>query len=837
MKTDNGSKKAGAWRPMAPQRLDAIYHIFSDIFPSAEYGDLARRIADCWVDMLRTTWTQKSASIKARDMAYDPADPLSRIQQKTVVIAYADSVFEKDEASLATLERMLARHFPSIGGLHLLPSCVVVKDRFNDGFFSQVERNRIDPTFGSNRQFAGIVEKYFSMTDFVLNHVDIKNPLFTAYLEGDDAAGRCFYVFSEAEYLKHRARGDFDRIFRPRPFPLFTLFCRSPRDRKYAQMSHAEKTAEFNRRISPDTLPEPVAGILSVFNKVKNDQMLMEADYRHVLSFRKFLKTEKGIDPDHIFTLSTCQETQHPPWIFKDRVASMAGLLEVCGFETDSAKRLASSFESHSAEIFGEEIRALTTFSHVQVDLNTSTFEGLKLLAEDFCWYLGMDLNLLRLDAANFAFKKWGTSCFGLPEVKKLMQVLFLSMECVAPRMVANLEVNDRLGAVLEQMSDSDAPPPMMYDFHLASLLPVVFNLKNADILGRIDRRLQQFTVPATSIRFSVTETHDGKSIRGSLDLLRLSERLSLTETVCKNGGRVKYKSVPGRKFSEADLSEFCNTAGLEIESVRSLLFDPDQSDPDMLILKDRFSNETAIADALGIKMPASAGSAFGYFIDRLLNGRDPYELCCSTKDALVRIDDPHLAAERFLAFHTLAFAMMGRNVKSIYFNDLFALPNDPKRMKKTGELRDIKRTRSELAHLEKLLSDPSSQTAAVADGINRLIAMVDNDPALSCYGNEAKYLTGSDSGVAVIHNHANDAHTLTVVNLTGRRQTAACDFSESGWELPVLLFDNISKEHFRPVRGILTTGLLPYQRLWLTSTPLLPEEVRNPAISGKSRK
>lgn len=838
MKTDTGSQNCGAWRPLAPQRLDAIYHIFSDIFPAADYNDLARQIADCWIDLLRTTWAQKPASIKARDMAYDPAAPLSRIQQKTVVIAYADSVFDKGTATLPTLDRTLVRHFSFIGGLHLLPACVVAKDRFNDGFFSQVERDRIDPAFGSNQLFADMVEKYFSMTDFVLNHVDIENPIFKAYLEGDDAAGRCFYVFSESEYEMRRASGDFEHIFRPRPFPLFTIFRRTPRDQKYAKMSDAEKTVEINLRISPDSLPEPVVDILSVFYKIKNDQMLLETDYQRIIGFRKFLSTKKNIDPDRIFTLSTCQETQHLPWIFRKGIASMADLLTVCGFETSLAKRLASSFETHSTEIFGEEIRALTTFSHVQVDLNTGTFEGLELLAKDFCWYLGMDLNLLRLDAANFAFKKWGTSCFGLPEVKKLMQILFLSMECVAPRMVANLEVNDRLGAVLEQMSDPDAPPPMMYDFHLASLLPVVFNSQNADILGRIPRQLEQFTVPESSIRFSVTETHDGKSVRGSLDLLRLSERLALAGTVEKNGGRIKYKSVPKRKLKNAELAEFCEAAGLTTESVQPLLFDSDPAGPDMLTLKDRFTDEAAIADALGIdERQGSTGSALRWFIDRVLNGRDAYELCCSTADALVRIESQDLEVQRFLAFHTLAFAMMGRNVKSIYFNDLFALPNDHKRIKKTGELRDIKRTRSDIGHLERLLSDPLSPTAVVADGINRLIAIVDNDPALSCYGDEAKYLPGQDSGVAVIHNHANDAHTLTVVNLAGRRQTAVCDFTGSGWELPDLLFDNILKKRFRLSRSTLTVDLQPYQRLWLTPDALLCQSEGQTAISEISRK
>ena len=160
------------------------------------------------------------------------------------------------------------------------------------------------------------------------------------------------------------------------------------------------------------------------------------------------------------------------------------------GYDKNAASEYAAIYRQYDRELFGEEIRALTTFSHVQVDLNTSTYNGLKMLADDFSWYLSLDLNMLRLDAANFAFKKWGTTCFGLPEVSGLMKILYLSIDSVSPRIVANLEVNDQLGSILSQMADKKAPPPMMYDFHLACILPVVFNTKNAEILLRIFKKI-----------------------------------------------------------------------------------------------------------------------------------------------------------------------------------------------------------------------------------------------------------------------------------------------------------------------------------------------------------
>ncbi|MEZ4550686.1 MAG: hypothetical protein R2860_11145 [Desulfobacterales bacterium] len=89
------------------------------------------------------------------------------------------------------------------------------------------------------------------------------------------------------------------------------------------------------------------------------------------------------------------------------------------------------------------------------------------------------------------------------------MQILYLSMDMVAPRMVANLEVNDRLSTILAQMADPETRLPMMYDFQLASLLPV-FNSQDTTIAARIFDLIRQYRIPKTSIRFSVADSHDG---------------------------------------------------------------------------------------------------------------------------------------------------------------------------------------------------------------------------------------------------------------------------------------------------------------------------------------
>ena len=277
----------------------------------------------------------------------------------------------------------------------------------------------------------------------------------------------------------------------------------------------------MERRLGAAAPPREVIALLYLFNKVDNDQMLLEEDYQLILRFREYFKKHTRLDPQDLFTVSETQEVQHPPYIFKSEIGSRGDLLKAIGLDPQAAV----NYQQHDEAVFGQEIRALTTFSHVQVDLNTGTFGGLKMLAEDFSWYLSTDINLLRLDAANYAFKKWGTSCFGLPEVTHLMKILYLSMDAVCPRIVPNLEVNDKLGLVLQQMADREAPPPMMYDFHLASILPHVFNSGQVAALPRIFDLIARHDIPKTSIRFSLAESHDGKSVRGSMDLLTPAER------------------------------------------------------------------------------------------------------------------------------------------------------------------------------------------------------------------------------------------------------------------------------------------------------------------------
>ena len=816
------------WIPLDKKKISEIKLLFKKIYPEKEYGKLSEKISLFWVDMLEKSWKEKPEKLKKLDTEYDPSDPLSRVEQKTTVIAYADSISRRGEPTLETLDKFLKKYFPAVGGIHILPACRVVEDRFNDGYFSQVERDNIHSAFGSNELFADIIHRYFSMNDLVMGHVDIENPVFQDYLAGNDTAGLKFFTLSLNEYEELKSLGSFVRIFRPRPFPLFTIFRRLPSEEPYRSLSHEERTELILKIIKDGSgiIPdERVINILWLFRKILNDQMLLDEDYRIIPQYIEYLN-EKGINKDYIFTESATQEVEHIPYIFVSEIDTAEKLLHLSGFSEAEAESVGRIFEQENWKIFGEEIRALTTFSHVQVDVNTTTFEGLKAFCEDLMWYLTKDLNMLRLDAVNYAFKKWGTSCFGLPELDLLMKIVYLSMECISPRMIPNLEVNDSLTTILKTMSSGESAPPMMHDFFLASLLPAVFHSCNPEIIGRIFRKISEYDVPHNSIRFSLSESHDGKSVRGSLDLLTFEERMQLTDAVIKNKGHVKYKSIPLRESSSEDFEKFCRELSIKPDKLKDKIFQKTSSGESALVLKEEIREINDILETSGY-VSKDNKAVFVFFFSRLLSGRDPYELCITTRDSLPRLNDPVLEAERFLSFQTLAFAVMGRNVKTIYFNDLLALPNDYERVKKSGELRDIKRTKSDYDAVAAILEKKDSFEYRVAKGINNLIALADSDPALFYRGNEAEYINlEGNVPAAVLINSCGEAVSLTAVNLTAEKTYAVIPAEKLPFKGAGKLFDNISDLDIAVTGSGLKLEVEPFGRLWLSEKPVrIPEE------------
>ena len=72
--------------------------------------------------------------------------------------------------------------------------------------------------------------------------------------------------------------------YRVRPFPLFTVFRRKPRG-IYASQTYNQRISALNQRFQETglaALSDEIINILVIFNKIKNDQMLLDQDYQYI---------------------------------------------------------------------------------------------------------------------------------------------------------------------------------------------------------------------------------------------------------------------------------------------------------------------------------------------------------------------------------------------------------------------------------------------------------------------------------------------------------------------------------------------------------------------------
>jgi hypothetical protein len=363
----------------------------------------------------------------------------------------------------------------------------------------------------------------------------------------------------------------------------------------------------------------------------------------------------------------------------------------------------------------------------------------------------------------------------------------------------------------------------MMYDFHLAAMLPTAFNSGEASFLARIFEKIAQYDIPPASIRFSLAESHDGKSVRGSMDLMDVAQRQMLADTVVGNGGYIKYKSVPRGEIESEEFQQVCSGAGMDYDEALSQVFQPVGAKASKLKLRDDIVNTAQLLAALDIEEEALQRSAtLRFLVEKIFKGQEPYELCSATWNCMTDLRDEKLATCRYLAFYTLAFALMGRNVKSIYFNDLLGLENDHQRLERSGELRDLKRTKSPVEELKAGLARKGSNIAIIATGLNNLIALVDHDPALHYRGQEARLICEAEAagpvGVALVTNRCGRHRSLAVVNLRGEAQQVALEASMVGAGSNGGLYDNIAGEAFSLETDRIHLPLAPYQRMWLTA-------------------
>lgn len=143
----------------------------------------------------------------------DIANPQSHFnywdQDDIIMITYGDSVIEKDERPLVTLNRFLHKYCKNtINNVHILPFFPYSSD---DGF-SVIDYSSVNESLGTWDDIEAIAKDYGLMTDLVINHCSARSIWFDNFVKGE-GTGKDFFFTSDPS-------NDLSMVTRPRVSPL-----------------------------------------------------------------------------------------------------------------------------------------------------------------------------------------------------------------------------------------------------------------------------------------------------------------------------------------------------------------------------------------------------------------------------------------------------------------------------------------------------------------------------------------------------------------------------------------------------------------------------------------
>ncbi|MEA1911687.1 MAG: hypothetical protein U9N32_08470, partial [Spirochaetota bacterium] len=345
---------------------------------------------------------------------------------------------------------------------------------------------------------------------------------------------------------------------------------------------------------------------------------------------------------------------------------------------------------------------------------------------------------------------------------------------------------------------------------------------------------------PENFVPFVMLSTHDGRSVQG-LGVHRTDGHISieqfyhLKDTVEKQGGRAKYRSVPIGEISADTFEKVIIESNLtEYKSDLMKIFTPDSVaagntyilNEDMLTrdnLINKISEQSGLNPKILISMPA-----IDYFLNWIINGKTIYELCATTRSSLKLNNISGSAVEPSTEASRLALAQafvltIGQSVPAIYFNDLLGLKNDEHGLEISGKPRDLNRHKNYLPDMD--LSNPADPfQRAYIPLINKILDLRSLDNAFYPGSDNFEFLALTDT-LFLNHPYHDGDHSLILGNISEKPvtfslQTATLSGMYEEWlilkkDQPLL--DGITGAKFLVDKtGSLNLELPPYGMLWL---------------------
>jgi sucrose phosphorylase len=191
----------------------------------------------------------------------------------------------------------------------------------------------------------------------------------------------------------------------------------------------------------------------------------------------------------------------------------------------------------------GGEKLVWTTFSTDQIDLNFAHPQVLLEVLDALLFYVQNGGQLIRLDAVGFIWKVIGTPCIHLEGAHRIIKLMRLALDAVAPQVILITETNVPHQDNIAYFGNGSDEAQMVYQFPLPPLVLHTFRTGDARKIAAWAAGLQPPTKQTTFFNFLAS--HDGLGVVPASGILEPEEIAAIVQQALDHGGRVNYKDTP----------------------------------------------------------------------------------------------------------------------------------------------------------------------------------------------------------------------------------------------------------------------------------------------------
>lgn len=184
-----------------------------------------------------------------------------------------------------------------------------------------------------------------------------------------------------------------------------------------------------------------------------------------------------------------------------------------------------------------------TTFSTDQIDLNFANPEVLLEVLDTLLYYVKNGAQFIRLDAVGFIWKEIGTPCIHLEGAHRIIQLLRLALNAVAPQVILVTETNVPHQDNISYFGNGFNEAQMVYQFPLPPLVLHTFRSGDARKIAAWAAGLEPPSQETTFFNFLAS--HDGIGVVPASGILEPQEIAALVQQALDHGGQVNYKHTP----------------------------------------------------------------------------------------------------------------------------------------------------------------------------------------------------------------------------------------------------------------------------------------------------